>query len=311
MKRDPLEPFSLSFLDVISCGFGAVVMLILIFKPEVEITQSRMSESPSTLESLSRIAALTELRDELNQALLAKEAASTTNDIVSRSLETSLAAEIQRLESAQAQVDSLKSELSTMSARVKGVKKSSADRARLGNPDEEIAGIPVDRRYVIFVVDTSGSMKQIWGDVSRAMDKILEIHPKVDGFQIVNDNGNYLVSGYEKKWMQDTRTMRKRVLGLFSTWGSSSNSNPYEGIHQALRDYRNYQKDLSVYVLGDDFTGANFDHVLEEITRLNAGRARINGLSFISPSASTDRFGTLMRELSQRNDGAFLSMKKP
>ena len=95
MKRDPLEPFSLSFLDVISCGFGAVVMLILIFKPEVEITQSQMSESPSTLESLSRIAALTELRDELNQALLAKEAASTTNDIVSRSLETSLAAEIQ------------------------------------------------------------------------------------------------------------------------------------------------------------------------------------------------------------------------
>lgn len=309
MKRDPLEPFSLSFLDVISCGFGAVVMLILIFKPEVEITQSQMSESPSTLESLSRIAALTELRDELNQALLAKEAASTTNDIVSRSLETSLAAEIQKLESTQAQVDSLKSELSTMSARVQGVKKSSRDRARLGKPDEEIAGIPVDRRYVIFVVDTSGSMKQIWGDVSRAMDKILEIHPKVDGFQIVNDNGNYLVSGYEKKWMQDTQTMRKRVLGLFSTWGSSSNSNPYEGIHQALRDYRNYQKDLSIYVLGDDFTGANFDQVLEEITRLNAGRARINGLSFISPRASTDRFGTLMRELSQKNDGAFLSMK--
>lgn len=309
MKRDPLEPFSLSFLDVISCGFGAVVMLILIFKPEVEITQSEVSESSSTLESFSRVAALRELRDELNQALQAKEAASTTSNIVSQSLEKSLAAEIQRLEITQAQADALKAELSLMSARVQGVKRSSPDRTRLGNPDKEIAGIPVDRRYVIFVVDTSGSMKQIWGDVSRVMDNILEIHPKVDGFQIINDNGNYLVSGYEKKWMQDTQTMRKRALGLFSTWGSSSNSNPYEGIHQALKDYRNYQNDLSVYVLGDDFTGANFDQVLEDITRLNAGRARINGLSFISPRASTDRFGTLMRELSQRNDGAFLSMK--
>ena len=309
MKRDPLEPFSLSFLDVISCGFGAVVMLILIFKPEVEITQSEVSESSSTLESFSRVAALRELRDELNQALQAKEAASTTSNIVSQSLEKSLAAEIQRLEITQAQADALKAELSLMSARVQGVKRSSPDRTRLGNPDKEIAGIPVDRRYVIFVVDTSGSMKQIWGDVSRVMDNILEIHPKVDGFQIINDNGNYLVSGYEKKWMQDTQTMRKRVLGLFSTWGSSSNSNPYEGIHQALKYYRNYQNDLSVYLLGDDFTGANFDQVLEDITRLNAGRARINGLSFISPRASTDRFGTLMRELSQRNDGAFLSMK--
>ena len=99
------------------------------------------------------------------------------------------------------------------------------------------------------------------------------------------------------------------MLNLFSTWGSSSNSNPYEGIQQSLRDYRSYQRDLSVYVLGDDFTGANFDQVLGEVTRLNAGKARINGLSFISPKASTDRFGTLMRELSQRNDGAFLSMK--
>ena len=69
-----------------------------------------------------------------------------------------------------------------MSARVQGAKKASSDRAKVGTPDEEIAGIPVDRRYVIFVVDTSGSMKQIWSDVSKVMNKILEIHPKVDGF---------------------------------------------------------------------------------------------------------------------------------
>ena len=309
MKRDHLEAFSLSFLDVISCAFGAVVMLILIFKPEVETTQTQMNESPSTLDLFSKVSELTELRDELRQVLNAKESTSVTSDIVSRSLETSLAAEIQRLETAKAQVDALRVELSAMSARVQGVKKASSDRARVGTPDEEIAGIPVDRRYVIFVVDTSGSMKQIWSDVSKVMNRILEIHPKVDGFQVINDNGNYLISGYEKQWIQDTQTMRKRVLNLFSTWQSSSNSNPFEGIQQSLRDYRGYQKDLSIYVLGDDFTGANFDQVLGNVTGLNVGKARINGLSFISPKASTDRFGTLMRELSQRNDGAFLSMK--
>ena len=66
--------------------------------------------------------------------------------------------------------------------------------------------------------------------------------------------------------------------------------------------------DLSIYVLGDDFTGGNFDSVLADIANLNKKGARINGLSFIRPKASTDRFGTLMREISQVNDGSFISL---
>ena len=31
-KRQRIDPFSLSFLDIISCGFGAVVVLVLIFQ---------------------------------------------------------------------------------------------------------------------------------------------------------------------------------------------------------------------------------------------------------------------------------------
>jgi hypothetical protein len=30
MKRRPISPFSLSFLDIMFCGFGAVVLLVLI-----------------------------------------------------------------------------------------------------------------------------------------------------------------------------------------------------------------------------------------------------------------------------------------
>ncbi len=84
--------------------------------------------------------------------------------------------------------------------------------------------------------------------------------------------------------------MRKRTMDLFSSWGSTSNSNPHEGMRQALGDYRNYQGDLSIYVLGDDFTGGDFDSVLSDVASLNRKNARINGLSFISPKASTDRY---------------------
>jgi cell division protein FtsB len=34
MKRRPISPFSLSFLDVMFCGFGAVVLLVLILNAD-------------------------------------------------------------------------------------------------------------------------------------------------------------------------------------------------------------------------------------------------------------------------------------
>ena len=307
-KREQLEPFSLSFLDVISCGFGAVVMLVLIFKPQTEAVEIQEKPSSSSFELVSRVLALTELKDELMAMLQSEKSADSTVDMVSESLKASLDRERQKLETSKAEIQELKKQLAAMSSKVETVKNAALSQGNKDKLDDEVAGIPVDRKYVIFIVDTSGSMKQIWDKVSRTMNKILEIHPKVDGFQIMNDNGNYLVSGYAKKWMQDTPTMRNRIMDLFSGWGSSSNSNPHEGMRQALSDYRNYQTDLSIYVLGDDFTGGDFDSVLNEIATLNKKNARINGLSFISPKASTDRFGTLMREVSQNNDGAFISM---
>ena len=308
MKREQSDPFSLSFLDVISCGFGAVVMLILIFKHEIEPNQNQDMTSAVSLDLFAEISSLTDLRNQLSDAIESKDSTSVTGNLVASSLAASLDKENQRLEATVVQIEELKSQLLEISSRVQVVKRAALSQGKADELDAEIAGIPVDRRYVVFIVDTSGSMKQIWGRVSNVMDRILEIHPKVDGFQILNDNGNYLVSGYERKWMQDTPTMRKRALNLFSTWGSSSNSSPYEGMQRALNDYRNYQSELSIYVLGDDFTGADFDSVLKDISKLNSRRARINGLSFISPLASTDRFGTLMREVSQANDGAFLYM---
>ena len=34
MKRRPVSPFSLSFLDIMFCGFGAVVLLLLILNTD-------------------------------------------------------------------------------------------------------------------------------------------------------------------------------------------------------------------------------------------------------------------------------------
>ena len=52
-------------------------------------------------------------------------------------------------------------------------------------------------------------MKAIWEKVTKELVNILNIHPKVKGFQILNDNGQHLLGAYENKWIPDTPSKRK------------------------------------------------------------------------------------------------------
>src|SRR5262249_50279801 len=47
-------------------------------------------------------------------------------------------------------------------------------------PNAPVGGIPVDSEYVIFVIDTSGSMQENhWPQAQKIMQEILDIYPKV------------------------------------------------------------------------------------------------------------------------------------
>ncbi len=179
--------------------------------------------------------------------------------------------------------------------------------------DEEVGGIPVDSDYVVFIIDTSGSMQSIWGRVSKEVINVLNIHPQVKGFQILNDQGKALVSAYSGRFIPDTPQRRKSVMNVFGSWQSASNSSPVEGISTALRRYAKTGQSTAIYVFGDDYTGSNYDQVIAEITRINRKQpdgsrlAKIHGIGFISKN-TTDRFAILMRELTKRNGGTFIAL---
>ena len=235
MKRRnrELEIFSLSFLDVISCGFGAVVMLILISKtsPDVSVASTDdVSALLSTLVSLQSSTAKTqqEITEELN-ALKQVSGQKQSLSTLSSSLEKKLKALEQKNASMNERVEGLSLVEETLKqASLSTPKKTNTKR------DAEVGGIPVDSDYVIFIVDTSGSMQQIWGRVTAEIVNVLNIHPKVKGFQILNDMGTPLISGYEGKWIPDTPSRRKNVIQFFKTWGAFSNSSPLEGLSTAL-----------------------------------------------------------------------------
>jgi len=312
LRKREFDIFSLSFLDVISCGFGAVIMLVLISKTydDVSITgQEEIKDLLNTVITLENT--ILDIKQTIESQFSKADQISNENEQL-ETASTQLERKIQQQEEKQ---ESLAGDLQGLALVQSTLKQASISTPKTSNTirDEEVGGIPVDSDYVIFIVDTSGSMRQIWNRVSSEIINVLNIHPKVKGFQILNDMGRSMVSGYDGKWMPDTPGRRKNVISLFDRWAEMSNSSPVEGIETALQKYAKTSITTSIYVFGDDYTGSSYDPVIDKITRQNTSTisgkrlAKIHGVGFISPG-TTDRFGILMRELTKRNGGTFLAL---
>lgn len=312
-KNKVFDIFNLSFLDIISCGFGAVVLLILISKT----TDAPPGGEVADVESL------------LNQIItLENSIASLTTDIEEQKAEDNEnKSKIIRLSQEQQEAETtlvaIKSERGTLDKDLKGLslvaetldKVSITPATARTKRDEEVGGIPVDSDYVMFIVDTSGSMQEIWGRVSKEILNVLRIHPEVKGFQILNDQGKSIIAGYSGRWIPDNSRMRKSVMRVFSSWRDASNSSPLEGIETALKIYAKPGQSTAIYVFGDDYTGSSYDQAVRRITSLNRVQdggqrlAKIHAVGFLS-QYTTGRFAILMREITKKNGGTFLALSR-
>jgi hypothetical protein len=175
----------------------------------------------------------------------------------------------------------------------------------------------VDSEYVVFVIDTSNSMVSMhWESTLELMREILDIYPEVKGMQVMNDQGRYMF-GNSSRWLQDTADTRARIRDTLRNWRPFSPSNPVPGIEQALRAHRIQGARVSIYVIGDEFTGESIQAAIDSIARLNARdparpRARIHAIGFPEgagmPPFTNIRFAALMRAVSARNDGTFVGL---
>jgi hypothetical protein len=185
-----------------------------------------------------------------------------------------------------------------------------------------VGGIPVDSEYIIFIIDTSGSMQRhAWGLVQRKIRETLQIYPTVKGIQVMNDMGSYLFTQYQGRWIPDSPARRRAIVSNLTTWRPFSNSSPVEGITAAISTFYATDKNISLYVFGDEFSGSRFQPVIDAIDRINrAGRdgsrrVRIHAVGFPVVMERTDqagntgeRFATLMRTICQRNGGTFVGL---
>jgi hypothetical protein len=159
-----------------------------------------------------------------------------------------------------------------------------------------------------------------WGRVMQEMMNVLSVYPKVKGIQIMNDMGTYMFPDYRRQWIPDTPARRRIILDRMQSWNPFSNSSPVEGLEQAIRDFYDPNRKISIYYFGDDFEGGSIQQVLNTIAMLNPKRAggepsiRIHAVGFPTQFLNTQeqvtgiRFAALMRALTQQNMGTFVGL---
>ncbi len=321
-KRRFLEEVSISFLDVISCGFGAIVLLLIIARV---VDTTAPPQAPLTSDNVETLQAqLFDLRADAQVVSLAltskQEQLSELRDNIARLRER--LASLERRQDAVADVATTERDELTLALQILSEEMQRLLGENSRSKNQLVGGIPVDSEYIIFIIDTSGSMfNYAWPRVRKEMINVLDIYPRVKGLQIMNDMGDYMFSGYRGKWIPDTPGRRKAIIQRLASWTPFSNSSPVEGIERAIRAFYAPDKKISLYVFGDDFTGGSIRNVLTTVDRMNRERRRGERLvrihtvgfpvHFLAPGGraqTASRFAALMRELSYRNGGTFVGL---
>jgi hypothetical protein len=324
-KRREFEVFTLSFLDCICCGFGAIILLLVLTDVGKPIVIERSEKNLNgQIDALQR--QLFEIRGE--------------TDVLNRELQGRMAV----LNTEQARLASMSGDLS----KIRGEFKASKGDATVANTVETalveayqtltaemqrllknqprridsvqaVGGIPVDSEWIIFCIDTSGSMQaDNWENAQNVMKEILDIYPRVKGIQVLDDEGKPMFPSTKGQWLQDTPAQRAKIISTMVNWKPYSNSSPVEGIGAAVQNWWAADKKISVYVIGDDFTGSSVEAALaavrkyNPVDRMGRHRIRIHAIGMpdgpSSPPFINQRFSVLMRAMCDENEGTFVGL---
>ncbi len=323
-KREE-QGLNLSFLDVVCCGFGAVILLLVITKiHEPVIIERSREELEGLILMLER--ELFEIRGEssvLKRDLEPLRAETSERvrrvDVTRREVEEAEDRHFAARETAAAGSDEAGNLLAARQSLTEEMERLLADYRPAPN-ETTVGGIPVDSEYIIFVIDTSGSMTtNAWPAVQRVVAETLRVYPTVKGVQVLNDEGQYLFSSFARKWIPDSAVRRQSIIRAIANWQAYSDSDPAEGIVEAITTFYDETKKVSIYVFGDDFSKGSAESLVRYVERINEADqfgnclVRIHAVGFPVLMLGgwfeqASRFANLMRVLCERNCGTFVAL---
>lgn len=330
IRRRSAQTFSLSFLDCICCGFGAIILIFVL------TIDSRQKEKMEAIEAMRKIMAAQLV--EIARLKTSKEDIERSNARI-----TTLVTDARlRNDSVQSLIEELTRKMQyekkgqeALLVDIDELKKEIA--ARQKKPEMELkdvkplpVGVPVGSNYIAFVIDTSGSMRDpntngLWPIAIRKIEEVLDVYPQVEGIQVLDADGRFILNGGRNGgWMPDSPDTRAAIKRTLRRYDADTISNPVPGIYRAIRTLLNPEDanmKMGIYVFGDEFT-ETADPVLRRLEELNPadenGRRKvvINAIGFpttiqfqFSMGNTGVKFANLMREIAYRHGGAFIAVQ--
>ncbi len=295
MKRKATEIFSMSFLDIMSCGFGAIVLILL-------ISQFQTSEETSEIVPTPNISELEKVLEELELKKI-----SLLNDLNAlESKEKSLSTTLNNTASlSESLVDIAATSSNENKILLTEIDKRNSDAKDVKIEVANAGGLNVESDYIVFIIDNSGSMQDWgpWNKVINEISKIIDAFPNLKGFQVLNDQGRKMMES-SKKWIEDTESNRKLIKQAIRSFRGTSRSNPIDGLRIALTRYANGINDVGIFVIGDDIAlqqGERIADYYNEIQNLNKInnklKARINGVAFLTARSATKDYSEIAENM--------------
>jgi len=328
-RREPPE-IGISFLDTITCGIGAIILLMTVtttrpLTPEAPVDDPRAAQIGSLQRELfAARAAAADAQARLRGEAAKKELSASELKKIKGQIAALLGAQKNDAKAAEdaALNAAVYGQLKTAQQRLTAEMEQLYAQKNRPQPKDLIGGIPVDSEYICFIIDTSGSMfNYAWPRVLEEIVETLTVYPRVKGLQVMNDEGSFMFPEYAGDWIPDSPARRRAVIERLRTWNVFSNSSPAEGIEAAIQQFYRPDRKISLYVYGDEFTGKSITQVADLARRLNrpdrsgAPRVRIHAVGFPTQFANPPsmqvtgiRFAALMRKLTHENGGSFVGL---
>ena len=333
IRRRSTHTFSMSFLDCICCGFGAIILIFVLTigsreKEKMEVLLQLQRELAAQLAEMAKLRSAEEEMKRVERQVTDLVVESRRTNAETRALLDDMDNQVQRqkagLQALLADIDDLKKELAA--------RQKKPEIKLLPDIKPTPVGLPTESNYIAIVIDTSGSMRDpnhggLWPIVIRKVDEVLDSYPALEGFQLIDGDGRFILgrrgTGTEG-WIADTPDLRDTIKRSLRRYNQDSISNPVPGIFNALRflyDKDNPKMKMGIYVFGDEFI-ETADPVIRRLDELNPAdengnrKVVINAIGFpttirytFSMGNTGLKFANLMRTVTYQHGGAFIALQ--
>jgi uncharacterized coiled-coil DUF342 family protein len=338
--------------DVQMKDLKATADLVPGLRDDLKKVQGQYAAAATTAQSLRKEMALRldQLKD-AGRSLEGLRAARKTleRDVANRDKE--LAAALAYRERAEAAEKELATEKKRLAVALRSVASLEGDKKQLQGEvgkmravvDNRFAGITLTGRRVVFLVDMSGSMRDVaektpapgkWKEVARTVSKLMISLPNLQKYQVIlfAEQISYPLGGATGWLDHDAATTPEKVEKALLQIKPDGGTNMYSGLRAAFR-LRNAGLD-TIYLLSDGLPSEGEPLTAEEAaTRpeaernvilsryirktlktdwnrplANRPRVKINAIGFFYESPEV---GAFLWALARENEGSFVGMSKP